>query len=139
MPSLECLIGQYPVLRCLSSWLSTLDLFHLALISRDSYKHILASRSVFNHLKRTALCDGHGLRQRQNFEGPYRPATGTRLGREPRLWADEPIEVRLWNTKCDETGGLPCRRCGINICEECRYYSREPSRSVKERVLLCRC
>ncbi|KLO96971.1 uncharacterized protein FFNC_15076 [Fusarium fujikuroi] len=42
----------------------------------------------------------------------------------PYLTDDEEIEVRLYNIKCDEAGALPCLKCGINICEECRCYPR---------------
>lgn len=129
-PTLQSITAQYPVLSCLSSWVSTLDLFHLSLTSKHFYDHILASKPVFDHLKRTALCDGRGLKRRQNFEPPYRLATGTKFGKEQKCWTDEPIEVRLWALECDEAGALPCRKCGINICEECRRYKREPSEYV---------
>ncbi|KAI1090671.1 hypothetical protein F5B19DRAFT_316754 [Rostrohypoxylon terebratum] len=39
---------------------------------------------------------------------------------------DREIEVRLFNLRCDEAGALPCRKCGVNICEECREYPRIP-------------
>ena len=125
--SLQDLTAQYPVLNCLSSWLSTLDLYRLSLTSKHVYNHILASKSVFETLKRTTLCDGHGLQKRQDFDGPYRTANWSLwFGHAPRVEQNEPIEVKLWNLKCDEAGALPCRRCGFNSCEECRRYQREP-------------
>lgn len=130
MPSLQSVTTQYPVLTTLSSWLSTLDLYHLSLASKHFNAHILASKSIFDHLKRTALCDGRGLQQRQNFQGPYRldSAFAYTWGNSRKIWADEPVEVRLWNIECDAAGALPCRKCGINVCEECRRYRREPGR-----------
>lgn len=127
--SLQTLTAQYPILTHLASFLSTLDLYHLSLTSKHFHSHILASKSIFNTLKRSALCDGRGLKQRQNFEGPYRLGRWNYIwGKGSKIWADEPIEVRLWNLKCDEAGALPCRRCGVNVCEECRRYRREPGK-----------
>lgn len=126
-PTLETITAQYPILSCLSSWVSTLDLLHLALASKHFYDHILASNLAFNHLKRTALCDGRGLRRRQHFQPPYAIIRNFPIRGAPKCLNDEPIEVRLWALKCDEAGALPCRKCGINICEECRWYVREPS------------
>lgn len=125
MATLQSITTQYPILSCLAEWLSTRDLYHLSLTSKHFYHSILASKSVFDHLKRTALCDGRGLRQRQNFEGPYRMGPWAYVwGSGRKIWADEPIEVKLWALKCDEAGALPCRRCGINVCEVSRSGSR---------------
>lgn len=123
MPILPDLLSQYPILTTLSSHISTLDLHHLALASRACHS---AVRRNFDSLKRTCLCDGHGLAQRHAFSGPYaiRPGAYT-WGKTRKIWKDEPIEVCLWNTTCDAAGALPCRKCGINVCEECRYYPRE--------------
>ncbi|KAK3377322.1 hypothetical protein B0T24DRAFT_620964 [Lasiosphaeria ovina] len=136
MASLEHLISQYPVLSTLASYVSSLDLFNLALTNRANHSAILSSPS----LRRHCLCDGHGLRDRQGFAGAYaipkhaykkyyQFGSGARSGNWPEhnvgaINEDEPIEVRLYNIKCDEAGALPCRRCGINVCEECRYYPR---------------
>lgn len=118
MPSLQDLTGQYPVLCCLGEWLSTLDLVHLARTSKHHYDHILASESIYRTLKRTALCDGKGLARRQNFQIPYSAGPYNYIsGNRGHIREDEPIEVQLWATKCDEAGALPCRKCGINICE----------------------
>ncbi|KAI2618535.1 hypothetical protein GGS26DRAFT_380098 [Hypomontagnella submonticulosa] len=115
-PVLLDLITQYPILTTLASYLSTLDLFHLALTSRTHHAPILSSPSVFAVLRRDSLCDGRGLRRRQqtwNYRYPGR-----------KIHHDEEIEVRLFATKCDEAGALPCQKCGINICEECREVPR---------------
>ncbi|KAK0712438.1 hypothetical protein B0T26DRAFT_649143 [Lasiosphaeria miniovina] len=136
MTSLDHLVSQYPVLSTLASYVSSLDLFNLALTNRANHSAILSSPS----LRRHCLCDGHGLRDRQGFAGAYAIPKHAytkdyQFGGEARSdnWPehnvgaineDEPIEVRLYNIKCDEAGALPCRRCGINVCEECRYYPR---------------
>jgi len=129
MSSLTTLVSRHPILHALASFLSTVDLFHLALANRTHYSHILASRATFDTLRCDCLCDGRGLAKRQQFLGKYSLERRSYVwGKERKIWQDEPIEVGLYNTKCDEVGALPCRKCGINICEECRYYQREPSR-----------
>jgi hypothetical protein len=118
MATLTTLITRHPILRLLSSFLSTLDLFHLALASRTHHSHILASRRTFDALRRDCLCDGSGLAKRQNFAGLYSLQHRSYVwGHRRKIWQDEPIEVRLYATKCDEAGALPCRKCSINICE----------------------
>lgn len=118
MESLTTLVSQYPILCNLASFLSTLDLFHLALTNTTHYAHILASRPVFAALRRDALCDGSGLRKRQDFVGSYSlEHRKYQWGHQRKIWQDEPIEVRLYGTRCDATGALPCRKCGINVCE----------------------
>ena len=110
------LVIQYPILTHLASYLSTLDLLHVGLANRTFHALVLSSPSIFTQLKRTALCDGSGLRLRQSFRGLYSPPWyGRRDGRTIR--EDESIEVKLYATKCDEAGALPCLRCGINVCE----------------------
>ena len=155
MADLIALVAQYPVLGCLASFLSTVDLFNLALTNKAHRSYILPSRRVFDILRRDCLCDGSGLVKRQNFEGLYSlrhrgynwgntrhicklscaprkrfatkaapsllslllplgcPGTGSNVC----VGQDEPIEVRLYGTKCDEAEALPCRKCSINICE----------------------
>ena len=118
MASLTTLISQHPILCALSSFLSTLDLFNLALTDSTHYLHILSSQAIFNALCRHSLCDGRGLTKRQEFTGLYSlERRGYNWGGRRKIWQDEPIEVRLYGTKCDETGALPCRKCGIRICE----------------------
>ena len=133
MASLDLLISRYPILQSLTCFLSTRDLFHLSLICKSSYRAILASGTTFNILRRKCLCDGRGLSERQSFTGLYHLAGWYTWGNKRHIWEDEPIEVRLFNTKCDEVGALPCRKCGINVCEECRYYPRERPRSPQRR------
>ncbi|KAM5349364.1 hypothetical protein ACJ41O_005869 [Fusarium nematophilum] len=133
--TLDDLLSSYSILSSLASWLSTLDLYHLALTSRSSFSYILESRNVFQVLRRQCLCDGRGLAKRQVFRSPYR--TEHDAGKwtiNPSFTADEEIEVRLYNVKCDEAGALPCVKCGINICEECRFYRRAaPPASYPDR------
>ncbi|KAF6832697.1 hypothetical protein CMUS01_06803 [Colletotrichum musicola] len=64
---------------------------------------------------------------RKNFVGPYEAEVQTHLFPDDRT--DEPIEVRLYNLKCDTADTLPCVRCGVNVCEECRDYTRWPNES----------
>ncbi|KAI1409527.1 hypothetical protein F5Y13DRAFT_193282 [Hypoxylon sp. FL1857] len=116
------LIGQYPILTTLASYLSTLDLFHLGLTCRDYHAHILSSAKVFEVLQRDCLCDGHGLRRRLNTRHYHNFRYVWPSGRS--FHGEEEMEVRLFAAKCDEAGALPCVKCGINICEECRHYPR---------------
>lgn len=100
MPSLNDITPQNPILTYLAEWILTLDLLHLALTSIHHYDLILTSASVFPHLKRTALCDGRSLARRENVPPPPQTVFG---GKPLVLW-DEPIEVQLCATRCDEAG-----------------------------------
>ena len=118
MATLTTLVAHYPILRVLSSFLSTLDLFHLALTNRTLHSYILCPQAIFNALRRDCLCDGSGLVKRQNFAGLYSlKRRNYNWGGRRKVWQDEPIEIRLYRTKCDGAGALPCRKCSINICE----------------------
>lgn len=126
--SLTNLISSYAILPTLASYISTLDLYHLALTNRTHFAHILSSPNIFSTLRRQSVCDGRGLSKRQSFCGPYFTGWDRCHGRFDEDLADEEIEVRVYNIKCDEADALPCVKCGINVCEECRYYPRaEPS------------
>ncbi|KAH7161486.1 hypothetical protein EDB81DRAFT_715013 [Dactylonectria macrodidyma] len=128
------IVSSYAILPALASWLSTLDLYHLALTNRSNFASILGSPKIFKLFSRRCLCDGRGLVKRQEFQHPYSLPQENYLGENCRkIHEDEPVEVRLYNIKCDEAGALPCVRCGINICEECRYYPREPLRYPERR------
>ncbi|KAI1452643.1 hypothetical protein F4805DRAFT_23021 [Annulohypoxylon moriforme] len=128
-PRLLDLISQYPILETLASYISTRDLFHLGLTSQAYHAYILATPTVFEALRRFCLCDGRGLQRRiRALDYKYLD----------RIDDDPEIEVRLYAKKCDEAGALPCRKCGINICEECRVCPRvapnlPPYRSYPER------
>ncbi|KAH6887026.1 hypothetical protein B0T10DRAFT_407001 [Thelonectria olida] len=124
-PSLTDVISSYAILPTLASWISTVDLYHLALTNRSHYSHILASETIFKTLRRQSLCDGRGLADRQALRN-LNPHFDYIWGRGRKIHRDEEIEVRLYNLKCDEAGALPCVRCGINVCEECRYCPRVP-------------
>ncbi|KAK3395069.1 hypothetical protein B0H63DRAFT_387828, partial [Podospora didyma] len=115
-----------------ASYVSTLDLFNIALTNRANHTSILGSPDFFRDvLRRDCLCDGYGLRDRQNFSGQH--ALTEENGSSFTRW-DEPIEVRLYNLKCDEADALPCRVCSFNVCEECRdsprlnRHDEQPSR-----------
>ena len=116
------LLSQYELLESTAHHLSTLDLYNIALTCSDLYSLILNPNPKFEHLKREALCDGHGLQARQNFLGPFNQLHYYGYNRKP--FHAEEIEVRIWNTKCDEANGLPCLKCGVNVCEECRFVPR---------------
>ncbi|RSL74006.1 hypothetical protein CEP53_000566 [Fusarium sp. AF-6] len=112
-PNLTNLISSYSILTTLSSWISTIDLYHLALTSRTHHSFILASPQIFQVLTRQSLCDGRGLADRQEFRGLYKIYDfdkGSKI-----IQRDEPVEVRLYNLKCDETSALPCVKCGVNL------------------------
>lgn len=153
--SLLGLIGQYPVLAALASYLSTVDLLHLGLTARRAHALVLASPEVFAVLKRQCLCDGRGLGRRladshagvQRHAPPpfyygwcgwammqptaeeelYLFATCRRPDSDPlhgRMWEEAEVEARLYARRCDAAAALPCVRCGVNVCEECRDYPR---------------
>ncbi|KAI9146999.1 hypothetical protein HJFPF1_13029 [Paramyrothecium foliicola] len=120
--SLSDLLVQYPILTALAEFLSTLDLFHLGLVSRTHHALILSPVEVFNTLKRGCLCDGLGIRRR--VEKYCRGHFWYVWGNGRKIHEDEEIEVHLFAQKCDEAGALPCLCCGINICEQCRDRPR---------------
>src|SRR5271170_4496868 len=121
MFDLPFLFSQYRILETTSHWLSTRDLFNVSLVCRDLHAVLIGSPKVFDHLKRYALCDGSGLKARQSYSGRYQ----TRLwGKHQRCHDAEEVEVRVYRTQCDEASALPCIKCGINVCEECRFVPR---------------
>jgi hypothetical protein len=71
MATITDVLSQHPILASLAPFLSTLDFYHLGLTSRTHYAYILSSRRVFDVLRRQCLCDGGGLRKRQDFAGLY--------------------------------------------------------------------
>jgi hypothetical protein len=113
MFNLVFLLSQYQLLELTAKHLSTIDLYHTALACSDLHGMILKSENIFKKLRRVALCDGSGLRARQSFSGIYNGCP-YRFGRPSY---EEEIEVRVFNARCDEKGGLPCIKCGINVCE----------------------
>lgn len=123
------LISQYPILTTLASQIPTLDLLNLGLTSMIYYDYILASSSGWTKLKSICLCDGQGLRDRQDLKGLYRLTSWQYIwGHSRKIHEDEEIEVKLYNLRCRDDDTLPCCKCGINVCEECRYYPRAPPR-----------
>lgn len=78
-----------------SCWLSSLHLHHLSLTSQHFYDHVLALKSAFEQLRHDTLCDGLRLKRRQNFKGPERLATVTKLGNKQVCYEEGPIEIGL--------------------------------------------
>lgn len=126
MPDIKFIFSQYELLTRTAEYLTTLDLFHTALTCHELHSSILKSPQVFDKLKRLAICDGHGLKRRQ---GPdhWNLRKGFRNSRNPRTGGpekEEEIEVRLFHLQCHAFNALPCMKCGVNVCEECRYVPR---------------
>lgn len=111
MSNLLSILSQYSILTTTAQYLSTLDLFHLGLANSELHGIILQSTPLFNNLKLTALCDGRGLIERQEFIGVYALVhpddfVWGRTGK--RAHYEEELEVRVWNIKCDLVNALPC-------------------------------
>ena len=124
MSNILFLLLQYELLEGIAQHISTLDLLHLASTCSELYTIIRQSEPIFNRLKRVALCDGHGLKARQEFQGIYALYTmGFVRGKGRKANYDEELEVRVWNLKCEAANALPCLRCGVNVCEVCRLDS----------------
>ena len=125
-PDLTSILSIYPVLSTLSRFISTLDLFNVSLTSKICQTYIQPGSDIFKVLCRESLCDGRGLAARQNFCKPFYGPCNERDKTPPRpmIHDDDQIEVNVWAQRCDEVNALPCRRCGINICEECRCLHR---------------
>ncbi|KZZ89414.1 hypothetical protein AAL_07713 [Moelleriella libera RCEF 2490] len=84
----------------------------------------MASRQGFERLRHQTLCDGRGLKARQAFRPPYAVRNAGEWTINPQLQGDEEIEVFVYNVTCAEADALPCRKCQVPVCEECRYYPR---------------
>jgi hypothetical protein len=149
--SILYILSQYEILEITTKYLTTLDLYNLGLSCRELHGCILNSKTIFNQLQRLCLCDGHGLKARQNFSGIYslpdyiyrKPASQTAEQQHSRSIRpipscappepiqsapfDQEIEVRVWNLNCDATNALPCLRCGVNVCEVCISARLPPS------------
>lgn len=121
--SLSDLLALYPIPSALSKQVSTIDLYNLARTCRALHTHIKPGTHLFKALCRQSFCDGKGLEARKQFREPL--YTQLYYGFVHTVMHDEAIEVRLFAQKCDEANALPCRRCGINICEGCRVWDRE--------------
>lgn len=133
MATLLSLFSQYEILLRTAQYLTIHDLISLGSASKEAHSLILKSDSIFSRLKRTSLCCGHGLKARQDFIYPYNLEITFRRNLPQH---DEELEVRVWNLKCDATNALPCLKCNINVCEECRFVPRvqkRPDYSVRRR------
>jgi len=118
MANIITLLRQCELLKRMANFLSTIDLFSLALANSELYTLIRKLEPIFNRLKSVALCDGHALRMRQEYQGIYelRPED-FKWGNGRKARYDEELEVRVWNLKCDSINGLPCLKCEVNVCE----------------------
>ena len=114
-------VSQYELLTQTSRYLSTLDLLHLASTNSQLQALIRKSKKIWDHLKCEALCDGYGLKARQDFTRNYALSEPRDFifGDGRKAHYDEEIEVRVWNLKCDAANALPCLKCRINVCEVC--------------------
>lgn len=95
-------LSLYPILSTLSRYISALDLYHLALTSKDYRTYIQPGSTAFSVLCRESLCDGSGMTTRQEYMEPFyhspniRKMTPTR----PRVQYDDQIEVNVWASRC---------------------------------------
>ena len=123
MSQLLAAISRYPILETVTAYLSSPDLLHLGLACHAFYDLIFASSKILLGLRRNTLCSGYGLHVRQQLASPYASFnTCLNLDRPDKfVWDEEEIEVRLYNTKCDAAGALPCVRCNVNICDVRQY------------------
>src|SRR6187402_52798 len=94
------LLSQYELLEQTAQYLTPLDLLHLASTCSEVFTLIRKSESIFERLKRVALCDGRGLEARQNFQQLYTPPYFCVPNSSTGVPYDEEIEVRLWNLQC---------------------------------------
>ena len=131
-------LSQYQLLELLANYVSTKDLYHLGRTCSELFSCIVKPANTFTRLKRVSLCDGSGLKARQNYDSPLYNGLQS-LGimnwrlmpgqRRRSCHCQEEVEVRVWGKNCDEVNALPCVKCGINVCEECRYVPRIRSTS----------
>ena len=69
MSNIIALVSQYELLELTASYLSALDLLNLASTCLGSYSHIRKNEAVFERIKRVTVCDGRGLKERQEYRG----------------------------------------------------------------------
>lgn len=110
MFNFKYICSQYELLELHAQNLSTMNIYHTALTCLDLHDLIMRPQKKFESLKRVILSDVSELKAHQAFER-------VRFSHEP-----QEVEVRVWSSKCDERGGLPCLKCEVNVCEECREY-----------------
>ncbi|KAI9821265.1 MAG: hypothetical protein M1827_004001 [Pycnora praestabilis] len=103
------------VLQLLASNLTTIELFHLALTSKDLWQAIGASAPVFSTLKALTLCDGSGVAARKSRDEAL---TGASRNRNPDV---------LYNAaalQCLKDDNVACVKCEKRVCNECRHHIR---------------
>lgn len=122
------LLARYPILAILSGYIATVDLYNLGRICKEAQVYIKPGSSIFKRLSRECLCDGHGVEARKEFRGPLYTAPSTlwwQLNKSiGTIYKEEKVEIHLYSLRCDQSDVLPCHKCGINICEQCRALDR---------------
>ena len=71
MPNILAIVSQYELLGLTALYLSAIDLLSLARTCSASYAHIRKNEVIFERLIRFAICDGRGLKARQEYQGLY--------------------------------------------------------------------
>ena len=71
MSNIIALASQYELLELTALYLSALDLLNLASTCSELYTHIRKNEVIFERLKSVAICDGRGLKLRQEYQGLY--------------------------------------------------------------------
>ncbi|KAH6671470.1 hypothetical protein B0J14DRAFT_670666 [Halenospora varia] len=95
MANIVALLSQYELLKQITHFLSALDLFYLASTNSELYNLIRKTEPIFDRLKSVTLCDGHGLKMRQEFRGIYElRAKDFVWGKGRKAHYDEELEVR---------------------------------------------
>ena len=89
------LVQIYPVISNISPYLSTLDLYHLALANSELYQVLLSDKRTFANLTKNSICLNRG---QPLLHKQYR---------KPIIYCD----LLAW----------PCDRCPINICSVCEF------------------
>lgn len=135
-------LSLYPIVSTLVGHLRYRDLIQLTLASRRTYAVLFTSPSYFEALKRACGCNGYGVLARQSWEW---------IGEYPSASAEEQAEIEasqgLLHSRCGtnmmnrtdpvilkgrqasdravcQVVGRRCEKCGINVCEECRFFPR---------------
>ena len=115
------LLSQYELLRVTAQHLSALDLYNLALTSSTFYDLVRTPDVKFQALRKHCLCDGRGVKARRKYKGDHDSFTIFKY--------DYNIGSHNSNLRCLESETLPCTKCGLNVCEECRDYPRTVDQS----------
>jgi len=69
MSNIIALVSQYELLELTASYMSALDLLNLASTCSGVYNYIRKNETIFERLKHVTVCDGRGLKERQEYRG----------------------------------------------------------------------